>query len=255
MSDVFAIPSPKPAPVRLYCLPCAGGSAEMYRGWDALLPDWLGLWPLELPGRGKRFGEPLLNDATVLAGHLLDEVLNADDRPFALFGHSMGALLAYEMACQMEERGKPERLALVTLSGREPPHLSPEAGRQRHALPEAAFLDEVRRYGGLPAELEQSRELLQVFMPVLRNDFALVDGYRFGREACLASPLFVVGGDDEPDFTPDELEQWQGYSRRWQGTASFPGGHFYFNDGPARTALMSALRRQIAHRCEDLLAW
>lgn len=246
--------SRKQAAIHMYCLPCAGGSADMYRDWDAAMPDWIAVCPVELPGRGRRFGEDLCSDAIALAGELVKSVLAQCERPFVLFGHSMGALLAHEMALQLAAAGRPQPAVLI-LSGREPPHCRTPVNPGRSQLPADEFLRQVRRYGGLSTALEESRELQDLFLPVLRNDFSLVDSYRFEAKAMLACPLLAVGGDQEPDYAPTSLLEWEQYSQRWAGVSHFAGGHFYLNDPVERRRLLDCIRDVVVANCSGQLAW
>lgn len=241
------------AALTVYAIPCAGNSAEMYRGWDAVLPDWVSLQALELPGRGQRFNEPLQADARLLAAALVRDILAVSTGPFALFGHSMGALLALEMARQLPV-AESHRLLAVVLSGREPPGVGSEAPRQRAGLPDIAFLAEIARYGGLSPQWQTMPELQALFLPVLRNDFALVDGYVW-ESFCLPCPLLAVGGDQEPDFHPAMLAGWSAYSAQWQGYRCFPGHHFYFEVATVRQQLLHYLREQLAQLLAPAVAW
>lgn len=241
--------------MRMYCLPCAGGSAALYREWDALMPDWIAVCPVELPGRGRRFGEPLCSDARLLAASLCEQIRAEGSKPFILFGHSMGALLAHEIALQMHASDRLAQLALLILSSREPPHCRTGVDESRSALPAPEFLAHVRRYGGLAPALEESTELLELFLPVLRNDFALVDRYHFNAAAPLACPLLAVGGDCEPDFAPRQLRAWEDYSRHWLGARCFAGGHFYFSDPSTRARLLDCVRLTVAEHCIGHLTW
>ncbi|MCW8177630.1 thioesterase II family protein [Verminephrobacter aporrectodeae] len=251
----FNVPAAgEPAVIRLYCLPCAGGSAELYRDWNGLLPEWIKVCPIELPGRGRRFGEPLCNDAKTLAAKLIASTLTGIPDPFILFGHSMGALLAYEMAQQLQAAGT-RQPALLILSSREPPHCRSRVDPSRSQWPVSDFLKQVRRYGGLSQALEDSPELLELFLPVLRNDFALLDRYCFEASAPLASPLFVVGGDEEPDFRLEQLQEWKRYSHCWIGARCFKGGHFYLNEPAARQNLLGSIHQVVNTHCLHHLAW
>jgi len=226
----------------------------MYRDWDAVTPDWLAVCPVELPGRGRRFGEPLCADANLLANKLIDELLSQCDQPFILFGHSMGALLAHEIALQLIATGQPKP-AMLIVSSREPPHCKTQAIPMRSQLPTHDFLQQVRRYGGLSLALEESQELLDLFLPVLRNDFALVENYLFNSKEILSCPLFAVSGNKEPDYALESLVEWERYSKRWAGSRQFFGGHFYLNDSVQRLQLLNSIRELVVSYCGEQLTW
>ncbi|MFJ5033073.1 thioesterase II family protein [Streptomyces sp. NPDC088560] len=215
------------AGVRLFCLPYAGGAASAYRTWHDLAPGHVRVHPLELPGRGARWGEtpvsrmPLMTEmlADALAGHL--------ERPYALFGHSMGGLIAFELARTLRARGLPQPAHLF-VSGSAAPDL-PRTRQPIHAAPDADVLEELRFLGGTPVELLDDPGLMELILPALRADFSLLETYQYHAQPPLTVPLTVFGGAADPLVASDQLHRWL----RQTGAASrlvvLPGEHFFLH--------------------------
>ncbi|MFD9907618.1 thioesterase II family protein [Streptomyces sp. NPDC059063] len=223
---------------RLVCLPHAGGAAGIYRSWSAALAPDIEVVPVELAGRDGRVREPPLWDMDALVADVAQRLAGLDDGqdpvPYALFGHSLGAIVAYETAREMQRRGRAP--AIVIASGSEPPHRVAENSRDRHLLPDDAFLREVLRLGGTSADVLREPELLRVVLPRLRADYSVAETYVHRRGALLTCPLAVYVGDADPTVRHDLLTDWaQVSSGHGQPVASrrFPGGHFYLDDARA----------------------
>jgi surfactin synthase thioesterase subunit len=224
------------AAIRLYCFAHSGGSIGEYLRWDQHLPD-VEVWGAQLPGRGARLPQPPLTDVTDLVARLLG-ALDVEP-PYALFGHSLGALVAYEVASALRDRGGPAPQRLL-LSASAPPHRRPE-GPLLHRLPDAELIAEVqRRYGGLAPELAQHPDLIELMLPACRGDFTMSESYRYTPRAPLSSPITVLGG--RADTVPlNELDEWRRYTTADFGVHTLPGGHFYFRDQvPAMARLIRA---------------
>ncbi|MEQ0564610.1 alpha/beta fold hydrolase [Amycolatopsis sp. NEAU-NG30] len=235
----YATFEPRPdAPVRLYCLPCAGGSAEMFRPWARLLPPEFELRAIRLPGRHARHPQPAFTDFDT-AGEVVAEALAAELRPpYVLFGHSMGALIAYRMLRALERRGLPEPALFVVASclvqGIAVDRLPDPAGSDEQ------FLAVLRRFGGMPPEVLADEEVLAFQLPVLRADFRLCRSYVYrGGEPPVRVPLRVLGGTADPITPRRHLAAWRHHTRRYLGLHTFPGGHFFLRDqvGPVVDAL------------------
>lgn len=224
------ISPPKPhARLRLFCFPYAGGAASLYRTWPQHLPAQIELCAVQLPGRENRISERPFTNLVELVQALLPNLSPYLDKPFALFGHSMGSLIAYEVAQQLQQYGQTPTHLLV--SGRRAPML-PEPEALLHTLPsDEAFLSELqRRYNNLPAVMFDDAEVRELFVPLLRADFMLLETYQSRVGASLPCPLVALGGADDLRVSPAELRAWQALTQADFALRIFPGGHFYLNE-------------------------
>lgn len=224
-------PSPHPGAVRLAVLPHSGASAVAFLGWRAALPAWVEVLPLELPGRGTRIGEAPDWSMEAL-GDEIAELLEAElDRPLVLFGHSMGALIAFEVARAMRAGGaSPTRLVL---SGARPPHLEPRFVLEGHERDDLGFAESLRPWGGASggAWLDDP-ELRALFLPVMRADFRALNAYAYAEEPPLELPLAALGGDRDPFVSPEHLAAWGHHTRGPFRHVVHSGDHFYLLGRP-----------------------
>lgn len=240
------ISNPKPNPtarLRLFCFPYAGGGASIFSQWVKLLPPEIELCSVQLPGRENRWREQPYREFSTLVKVLAEVVQPYLDKPFAFFGHSLGALLAYETARQLRRYYAPEPEYLF-VSGRRSPQLSsPEASL--HQLPNQAFIQQVQqRYNGIPALILQDRELMELFLPILRADFELLGSYRYEKDAPLKCALTAFGGWDDRQATQLDLAAWRSQTCNSFNLKMFPGDHFYMQS--ARPALVEALAQHLS---------
>jgi len=235
----------RPGRLRLFCLPYAGGAASAYRAWaDGLSPE-VEVCPVQLPGRGSRFREPPFRRLEDLLPALADGIAPLLDRPFSLFGHSMGAVVAFELARELRRRGAPAPVLLAVSGHQAPPR--PEVEPPFSHLPDAAFLEELRRrYDGIPPEVLAEEELLQLLLPVLRADIQVLETYAYAGEPPLDCPLSCFGGEDDPHVSLADLEAWSDETSGRLQVRTFPGGHFFVES--ARSDVLRALG-------EDLAPW
>ena len=235
---------PRPAARRrLFCLPYAGGAASVFRSWAEMLPADVEVCPVQLPGRGSRFREAPFRKVADLVPALAEGLLPLLDLPFALFGHSMGAVVAFELARELRRRGEVAPV-LLALSGHQAP-LRPDAEPPFSHLPDAEFLEEVRRrYDGIPPEVLAEEELLQLLLPVLRADIQVLETYAYVKEPPLDCPISCFGGEDDPHVSLADLEAWRDETCGPLQVRTFPGGHFFVES--ARAAVLHALSRDLA---------
>jgi medium-chain acyl-[acyl-carrier-protein] hydrolase len=233
--------------LRLLCFHHAGGDAFVFRQWHEQLFHDVELWAAQLPGRPPRHGEPGFDRLGDLIADMVGAIAPVFDEPFALFGHSMGAYLAYECAHQAERRGRvPARLFV---SGCSAPHLVKAREGLSH-LPDAEFLAAVRhRFGGIPDGVAADPELVGYFLPILRGDLALLESHPVRREDPLRCGITAFGGADDPYVPLHGLEAWSVYTVGQFSCSRFPGGHFYLN--PSRRRLLNSIRIECAALSEE----
>lgn len=217
--------------IDLFCLPYAGGSAKaIYGKWVQQLEPWIELKPLELAGHGKRMAEPFASSVQSAVEDLLDTMHpQITERPYAIYAHSMGTILAYELTVAIRSAGLPEPCVLF-LSGRQPPHYKYE-DKGIHKLPDDAFLNEIRSMGGTPGELFEMKELLKLFLPVLRNDYRIIENYRFQEPVqSVCADLVYFFSDDDSLVGKPSIYEWDRYTSRAFEFHEFQGGHFFLNE-------------------------
>ena len=230
---------PRPTPgakVRLFCLPHAGGGASSFRGWADFLPAEVEVCPVQLPGRENRIAEKAFDRVEPLAEALSEVVARWGDLPYAVFGHSNGALIGFELARHQRRRGGAQMLHLFA-SGRRAPDL-PNRQRDLHQLGEEELLADLRLLGGIPDALLEHAEMRKLLIPLLRADMALTETYRFAEEPPLEVPITAYGGDADPKAPLEDLRAWARHTTSFR-TRVFPGDHFYLASG--RDAVLAAL--------------
>jgi surfactin synthase thioesterase subunit len=216
--------SPASDAPRLLCLHHAGGNGAFYLSWAADLAETCEVWTVNLPGRRGRVLEPLATELDTLVAEVADAAEALLDRPLAIFGHSMGALLAYEVARELRRRGCPPLGALVVSASRAA-HLRTERNGAPRGDAELAGL--LRSWGGTPPELLRDEEFLDVVLPPFRADLLLCDAYRYRPGLRLDTPLTALAGADDDVAPVGDVAAWSEYSSRWRGIQVLPGGHFY----------------------------
>lgn len=224
--DVWGVrwrPTPG-ARLRLFCLPHTGGGAGVYRSWAHQLPPDVELVAIRLPGRETRFREPCFTRLDELAPALVTAIRPWLDRPHAWFGHSMGALIAFEACRTLARRNLPAPVRLL-VAGKPAPHLAPRQAPV-HAAPTEELVDRLRLLGGTPAELLDGGAL-SVLLPTLRADFAISETYACHPAPPLDCPITVLGGARDPLTTVAELDAWRQHSAVGGTLRMFDGGHFF----------------------------
>ncbi len=229
--------------MRLICLPHAGAGAAGFYRWKRLLAGTVAVCPVMLPGRERRLGEAAGTDARVLAAGLLAPVRGLLGEPYAVFGHSMGALLGYEFARQIAEAGLPGPRWLFA-SGRNAPQLAP-AHRGLHLLGEERFLGALReRFGSSQDEVLADPEMRALFLPILRADLQVVETYEFHDGPRLACPVAVFAGERDGSVTEPGLRGWGEVTSAGCSVERFAGDHFYCL-GEGQGELLAAVVRRL----------
>jgi medium-chain acyl-[acyl-carrier-protein] hydrolase len=231
--------------VRLFCFPYGGSGAMGYRRWAKSLPAGIELVPAQIPGRESRFSEKPYDRAEPLARDLADRLDTS--RPYAFFGHSFGALAAFELARELRRRGRPLPEALL-VSGLPAPHLARQRPHIAH-LSDDEFIATLRDQFDLTDELVQNHDLMDMVLPIMRADFAVVESYVCKEEPPFDLPIRVFGGLSDPEAARKELDGWQAHSTRPVTVRMFEGGHFFLNtNGEFLPALSAALRETLGAR-------
>lgn len=210
--------------INLLCLPCAGASATMYLRWRRHLPAWIRVVPVELPGRGSRLGEPFVEHFDTLVARLTDEIGQLAGSRWALFGHSMGALLAYGVVQRLLAASRP--LPQVLFVSGSPAPSRRDSDRFAGKDDDAALIADLRRQGGTPEEVFASPELLRMTLDTLAADYRICASFEYHPGTRMRMPLHVFGGSQD-EIEPGRLEAWRkdaggAYSLQW-----FEGGHFF----------------------------
>lgn len=221
-------PQPVPSPaLRLFCLPHSGGSSTLFQQWPRALPPGVEILAVQLPGRGLRFRQPPYHRLAPLVQDLLAALRSQlDGVSFAFFGHSLGALLAYELTHALRSDGL--QPAALFISACHAPQLLP-TGERLHELPRPELLNALKRINGTPPELFAEEELLDLVLPTLRADMAVYETYVYQPRKALSCPLIVCGGRDDLRVTPSQLEAWREQAAGHFEFHLFSGDHFYLN--------------------------
>ncbi|MGN8258573.1 thioesterase II family protein [Pseudomonas sp. SMSB3] len=239
--------------LNLLCVPYSGASAMVYSRWRRKLPAWLQVRPVELPGRGARLAEPLQTDMQALARQLAAEQRAQAMAPYALLGHSLGALLAFELAHELQALGCPPPLALLACGTAAPTRREDYDGNNwRAPKSDEALKQELRELNGTPPEVLENAELMSLTLPVLRADFLLCGRYSYRQRPALQCPVHVLGGDqDRADHA--QLQAWSKETCAEFSLQMFPGGHFFIHEHEDRVlqTLVDTLQaaRLAAPRC------
>lgn len=233
------------ASVSLLCLPCAGASATMYLRWRRLLPHWVQVVPVELPGRGARLAEPPADDFDALVAQLCVEQAGALRGNFAIFGHSMGALLAFGMTRRLHAMGLALPRALLVSASAAPSQRDPD--RFAGKTDDASLIADLRKQGGTPEEVFASDELMRITLDVLGADYRLCDDFRYPGEAPLPMPVHVFAGRQD-DIDAARMHAWSAEAGGAFTLDGFDGGHFFIRQHEA--AFLAALTRRLGQFVE-----
>ncbi|WP_405825095.1 alpha/beta fold hydrolase [Streptomyces sp. NBC_00838] len=222
-------PVPEPR-VRLVCFPHAGGSASYYFPVSRVLSSAAEVLVLQYPGRQDRRDTPFIDNITELADAVTAELRGGPDVPTALFGHSMGATLAFEVARRLERHGE-KPLALFASGRRAPAEVKDEG---LHKSSDAELIDHVARLSGTGMEVLRDPDIVRMVLPVLRSDYRAAETYRYQPGEKLTCPVYALTGDNDPQVSTDEADAWTHYTDGPFEKKVFDGGHFFFTTGPEK---------------------
>ncbi|NEP48241.1 MAG: thioesterase [Moorea sp. SIO3C2] len=237
---------PKPNPkanLRLFCFPCAGGTASAYSTWSQHLPSNVEVCSIQLPGRGRRLMEPPFTRLSRLLEIFVPLLKPYLDKPFAFLGHSMGAVLAFEVARQLRTDNDPEPIHLFACACSAPQ--IPVQKPYIHKLPKSVFVAELsRRYNAIPESIRKDKAMMQLFLPSLRADLTMLETYTYTMDKPLSYPISVFGGFQDNAISIDNLEAW-----RQQTNSSFiiqmlSGDHFFLHNN--KLSFLRALSQQLS---------
>lgn len=239
----FACPQPNPEPeTRLFLFPYAGGGPAAFGKWPAGLPGTVETWIAHYPGRGSRFNEPALNRVSTLVEGLSQAIQPLLEKPFVFFGHSYGAIVAFELAHQLLQQGLTEpQMLFISACGA--PYL-PDPHTHIHMLPDPEFLQSLQGLNGIPAEVVKVPELIELLLPTLRADFEAIESYKYTpRETKLHFPILAFGGLDDPRVSRERLEGWDSLTTANFTSYYFPGDHFFIHS--AQEAIMASIASKL----------
>jgi myxalamid-type polyketide synthase MxaE and MxaD len=238
-------PHPRPAAkLQLFCFPYAGGGASAFKAWGETFSDQVELCLIQMPGREERLSEKLIKDMPQLVDTLAKEITAFSKKPFAFFGHSMGAIVAYETARRLDSMRVSKPIHLF-VSARAAPHLQENTDLLRF-LDEQTFVDRLQEnYGAVPEAIRKSPELRKIFLPILRADVELLEKYEEVSAEPLDCPITAMGGISDPAISRANLEGWQARTSAKFTHHEFPGKHFYIDD--EREAVMAAITNDLTH--------
>jgi medium-chain acyl-[acyl-carrier-protein] hydrolase len=228
------------AAATLVCFPYAGAGASIFRDWSAALPQ-LELVAVQPPGRETRFRESALDSAEAIAAPVAEAIAASRKKPIVLYGHSLGALVAFETARALEARGRCQPEA-VFVSGCRAPHL-PSVTRT-FDLPRERLVEHLRAIGGTAPQVLASDELLDLMLPMLRCDLTAAEAYTYTPGERLAAPIVACCGREDILAPPSQAVEWGQHTHAGFSLHAFAGGHFFLDSN--RSELLSVLRVELA---------
>ena len=225
-SFVCLRPNPN-AVLRLFCFPYAGGSAQVFQSWPGKFGPSVEVWSLQLPGRGRRMREAAFLSAESAVEQIIQDFTLYEDKPFAFFGHSMGALLSFEVAraLRREQMTGPTQLFV---SGCRAPQL-PHCDKATYNLPEPELIEEIRRLNGTPQEVLNNAELMQLLLPILRADLTLCQTYTYQLEPPLSCPISAFCGLQDDEVGQKGIDGWRQQTASSFSVSMLPGDHFFLH--------------------------
>ena len=216
------------ARIRLFCFHHSGGAASMYYPWIKGLSSNIELIAIQLPGREGRFTEPLTDNLTEILGILTEGFNSYQDKPFFIFGHSLGGLLAYQFTKSLYQRYSflPKKLIV---SATKAPHL-PFRMKHMSKLDGEALIEELKVYSGIDENILNDNELLQIFLPIIKSDFSISETYRHKNSCPLSCDILALSGKDDKTVSEREAQAWSEYTSGKFKHLSFSGGHFFIKE-------------------------
>ena len=213
------------AALRLFCCPYAGSASDIFRSWSGILPPSIHVCPIQLPGRGGRLLEPPFRNLLLLVQTLTRELSSYLQKPFALFGHSMGAAISFELARQLRNEYGVEPMHLF-VAGFRAPQL-PRQEKPSFDLPQAEFLQKLHSLGGSAKEMLDHPKFIQLLLPAVRADFEMIQTYTYSPQPPLNCRITALGGSEDHVVKAEELMAWREQTTGTFRLRTFPGNHFF----------------------------
>lgn len=242
----ISCPRPNPgANIRLFCFPYAGGGASIFHSWGANLPQEIEVCAVQLPGRENRLREPPYSGLQGLVQRLTGALSPLLDRPFAFFGHSMGALISFELTRNLRRQGLRGPAHLLVSAHRAParPYPLPPLSQ----IPTRDLIEQLRYLGGTPDELLKDNQMMQFLLPVLRADFSVCETYTYLKEPPLDCAISAFGGLRDRYVSREDLADWQTETHGTVMVELLPGGHFFIHQ--EREQLLQSIRKSLLQHC------
>lgn len=228
--------------MRLFCFPYAGGSGAIFRGWQSAFPASVDVCPIQLPGRGRRMHEPMMKRVDAVVKALKEELKPYMDRPFAFFGYSMGAVIAFELTRTLRNEFYPQPVQLFVAARRSPDW--PATEERDYDLPDAELIARLRELNGTPKELLDNPEAMEVLLPLVRADFEIVQTYEYRPQPPLQVPIDAFVGSEDVDTPPEHMEGWGRHTKSEFSLTVIPGDHFFLHH--AQTQLLELLAARVS---------
>ncbi|MCW8931893.1 MAG: alpha/beta fold hydrolase [Gammaproteobacteria bacterium] len=225
----LCFPKPNPeARLRLFCFPYAGGGAHIFFPWQSKLSPWIEVCAIQLPGRGTRYADKPYTHHKQIVTEVLDSMSDYMDKPYAVFGHSMGALLAYELVQEIQNRGL-QQASHLFVSGRRAMHIASDA-KPIYDLSEEKLISKLRQLNGTPAEVLDNKDLMSLILPVIRADFQLCDTYSHDDDYNkLAINITAFEGDNDHKAQGSHVSAWQELTNGHFESKKLAGDHFFIH--------------------------
>jgi len=243
----------------LFCIHHAGGGAAVFRNWPRLLGPSIQVGTVVLPGREALVNQPPLTDFAIAVERICGELVSMVDRPYALFGHSLGATLAFEVTCRLEQ-SVPHAPSCLVVSGCGPVHLkdvntrmqsgSADSDLMSSTLADSELVQLLHRMGGTPPEVLRNHEMMQHFLPIIRADSRLQENYRWDGRSRSGCSILVLGGKNDQFAKSEELQEWRALTTGEVVVRTFDGGHFFIlsREADACRAIAEFLNERIRER-------
>src|SRR5579875_15058 len=237
--------------VRLLCFPHAGGTPFAYYSWPDYLPETVEVWVAQLAARAARVNEPPHRTVDAIVADCLSGLPDIVSTQFALFGHSLGAIVSFELARALAATGRQARALFVSAST--PPHRKSSASLQVKSISDDELLERLRKLHGTPLQALDEPELMRMVLPGVRADFEAADAYTPPSGDPLKTNIVAIGGADDPSVSPEVLGEWKAYTQASFSLNVLPGDHFYINQNPSQVCHIVASQLRLRRETDAYL--